>query len=73
MTVKELIQVMLELDDQMMHPRPSSWLVAAQLVHELATHAEPSLRRGAGPDIFGESWETVNVSSDRKRDDRTGW
>ena len=67
MTVKELIELMLEIDDQIVHPRPSQWLFAAQLIHELATHAEGSLRRGLGPDIFGDGWEDVNVASDRKR------
>lgn len=73
MTVKELIQLTLELDDQMVDPRPSQWLFVAQLIHELATHAEPSLRRGSGPDIFGDGWECVNVASGRKRYDREGW
>ena len=73
MTVKEVIQLMLEFDDQCIDPRPSHWLDVAQLIHELATHAEPSFRRGPGPDVFGDGWEQVNVSGNRKRGDRTGW
>lgn len=73
MTVKGVIQMLLEMDDQFISGRPSNMLVAAQLIHELATHAEPSMRRGPGPDIFGDGWEAVNVSSNRKRLDRTGW
>lgn len=73
MRVKELIQLMLELDDQVLHPRPSPWLVAAQLLHDLASHSEGSLRRGNGPDIYGDGWESVNVSSDRPVGDREGW
>ena len=73
MTVKEVIQMMLEFDDQFIDPRPSHWLDVAQLIHELATHAEPSFRSGPGPDVFGDGWEKVNVSSNRKRNDRTGW
>lgn len=73
MTVKDIIKVCLECDDQVINPRPSNWLIMAQLIHELACHAEPSLRRGPGPDIFGDGWEKVNVSSNRKRNDREGW
>jgi hypothetical protein len=73
MDVKQIIKTCLELDDQVIHPRPSWWLEMAQLIHELATHAEPSFRPGPGPDVFGEGWEKVNVSSDRKCNDRTGW
>ncbi len=73
MTVKDLIKRCLECDDCWLDPRPSNWLFMAQLIHELATHAEPSMRRGPGPDIFGEGWEKVNVSSNRKLNDREGW
>lgn len=73
MTVKDVIKTCLELDDQCLDPRPSHWLDIAQLIHELACHAEPTLRPGPGPDIFGDGWEKVNVSSNRKLQDRNGW
>ena len=73
MTVKNAIKACLELDDCVLDPRPSWWLDIAQLIHELACHAEGSLRSGPGPDIFGDGWEKVNVLSNRKVNDRTGW
>lgn len=73
MTVKDVIKQCLECDDCVLDPRPSWWLDAAQLIHELACHAEPTLRHGPGPDIFGDGWAKVNVSSNRKINDRTGW
>lgn len=70
MTVKKLMQVMLELDDLVVHPRPSTWLRAAQLIGDLATHAEGSLRNH---DVFGDGWAQMNVADGRGRNDRTGW
>ena len=61
--VREVIDVLLSLDDQVVHPRPSHWLRAAQLVHALACHAEGSLRE----DVFGGDWHDVDVSDERKR------
>ena len=63
MDVEQLLEILLSLDDQVVHPRPSNWLRAAQLVHALACHAEGSLR----DDVFGGGWEFLDVSDGRKR------
>jgi hypothetical protein len=65
-TVADLIRVLLELDQQIISPRPSSWGVAAELVHALAEHAEPTLRPGPGPDIFAD-WDKVDLSQVKRR------
>ena len=62
MNVKELIELLLSCDDQVIHPRPSSWQEAAELVQILASHAEPSLR-----EEFGEGWQDIDTSATRKR------
>jgi hypothetical protein len=69
MTVKDLLELLLELDDQVICPRPSAWLKAAQLVRDLAEHAEPSLRC---PEAFGDGWDLVDVSDTRKRNEVHG-
>ncbi len=59
MTAADLIRVLLELDQQVCHPRPSEWGKAAALVYSLAAHAERSL-----PDrkVLGD-WEDINLTS----------
>lgn len=59
MTVADLIKVLLEMDQQVISPRPSVLGVSAKLVAVLAEHAEPSLRR---PDLMGD-WRSVDLSS----------
>lgn len=63
MTVADLINVCLELDQQIVSPRPSEWGKAAELVRDLAEHAEPSMR---DPKRFGE-WEDIDLSPVRCR------
>ena len=70
MQVKDLIKMMLEMDDQIVCPRPSSFLRAARLIHKLAEAAEPVIR---DLEVFGDGWEEINISSNRKCGDRRGW
>lgn len=58
MTAADLIRVLLELDQQVIHPRPSEWGKAAAIVHTLAMHAEPSLR---DPKVLGD-WEAIDMT-----------
>jgi hypothetical protein len=60
MTVADLINVLLELDQQVIHPRPSEWGKAAELVHALAVAAEPNVCN-PGP------WKDIDMSSVRRR------
>lgn len=57
-TVADLLRFLLIFDRQVISPRPSTWGLAAELVHALAEHAEPSLRE---PDRFGD-WREVDLS-----------
>lgn len=66
MNAEQLIKVLLELDQQVIHPRPSSWGKAAELVMNLAAHAERSLRRDGLSELLGD-YESVDLSSVRRR------
>ncbi len=68
-TVRKVIELLLEMDDQFVSGRPSHLLHAANLVQHLANHAEGSLRQG----IIGDGYEKINTATDRRRNDRTGW
>jgi hypothetical protein len=59
MTAADLIRVLLELDQQVCHPRPSEWGKAAAIVHTLAAHAESSL---PNPKILGD-WKAIDLTS----------
>ena len=61
-TAKDLISVCLELDQQVISPRPSHGGEMALLVATLCDHAEGSLR----DDRLGD-WRCVDLSSARKR------
>ncbi len=63
MTVADIINVLLELDQQVISPRPSEWGKAAELVRDLAEAAEPSMR---DPKRFGP-WEEIDLSSVHQR------
>lgn len=63
MTVADVIRMLLEMDQQMISPRPSVLGRAAELVAMLAEHAGPSLRR---PDVMGD-WESIDLSPARGR------
>jgi hypothetical protein len=60
-----LIRLLLELDQQVIHPRPSAWGQAAELVATLCMHAEGSLARSA-PALLGD-WEAVDLSGVNRR------
>jgi hypothetical protein len=48
MTPADVIQIMLELDQQQIRPRPSAWGKAAMIVRDLCFHAEGSFRGPMG-------------------------
>jgi hypothetical protein len=62
MNVADLIQVLLELDQQVISPRPSSWGKAAELVARLAGCSEGRLANA----LFGD-WRDIDLSQVRQR------
>lgn len=61
-TAADLIRILLELDQQVICPRPSAWGLAAELVATLVEHAEPSLRNTAA---LGD-WRSVDLTGVRR-------
>lgn len=61
MNAAQLIRVLLELDRQVVSPRPSAWGEAAELVALLADHAA---RTCADSELFGD-WRDVDLSGVR--------
>lgn len=67
MTAEQLIRLLLEFDQQVISPRPSSWGEAAELVADLCRHAEvTSVYWPIEPMRLGD-WRSVDLSAVRRR------
>jgi len=67
-SVKQLLELLLELDQQVISPRPSTWGEAAQLVATLARHAEerwesPTCTWVTQKPVWLRGWRDVNLST----------
>ena len=77
-TLKDVIRVLLTMDDGISSPRPSFALKQAQLLKLLAAeiHAQAVFGYDAGlrtERLLGDGWQLINTEDDRQSGDRTGW
>jgi hypothetical protein len=77
LNVCEVLKLLLELDDQIVAPRPSLPLRAAAAVKALAEDAvSRATRQPEGAQslaVLNCDWRRINTSLNRHRGDRTGW
>ena len=65
MTAADLIRVLLELDQQYVSPRPSSWGRAAELVHRLAAYYEGNEADSPEAQRLLGDWRSIDLSQVR--------
>jgi hypothetical protein len=66
MTVEEAFKLLVDMDEQIIDPRPTIFADLLELMIVLAEHAEPHLRTGPGPDIYGDCWSVDTMLIKRK-------